>query len=253
MVERVDGEAGYLLHSRPYRESSQLLDLFTLNHGRIRAVAKATRQRTKRGAFTGLVPFSCYQLSWSGRGELKNLVRAEPVEAGRFLRDEALFSGLYLNELIYRLLHEHDPHPQLYHCYQQLLITLGHTALAVDERQLRDFEMVLLEELGYGLVLDCEAASGEPLLAEGRYDYRADLGAVPGRSYSGAELLAIGGGELNQPHVRAAAKRLLRSAIDFHLDGRTLNSRLLYRQYLDSQPRSAGALSEQPPVSEEEL
>lgn len=236
MVERVEGEAGYLLHSRPYRESSQLVDLFTLNHGRVRAVAKATRQRSKRGASSALLPFCCYQLSWRGRGELKSLVRAEALEPGRFLREQALFSGLYLNELIYRLVHEHDPHPQLYSCYQQLLGQFGYGTAAqpLDEAQLRQFEMVLLDELGYGLVLDCEGVSGKPLLAAGRYDYRADTGAVPGRHFSGEQLLAIAAGELQQPQVRAAAKQLLRTVIDFHLDGKTLHSRALYRHYLDS-------------------
>ena len=145
MVERVEGEAGYLLHSRPYRESSQLVDLFTLNHGRVRAVAKATRQRSKRGASSALLPFCCYQLSWRGRGELKSLVRAEALEPGRFLREQALFSGLYLNELIFRLVHEHDPHPQLYSCYQQLLGQFGYGAAAqpLDEAQLRLAGIVL--------------------------------------------------------------------------------------------------------------
>jgi len=236
MNQRVEGEAGYLLHSRPYRESSQLLDLFCENHGRVRLVAKATRQRSKKGAFSGVLPFCCYQLSWSGRGELKTLLRAEPIEGGRFLRDGPLFTGLYLNELIYRLLHEHDPYPQLYQCYAQLL---GRLAVAtveqpLDERWLRDFEMVLLDELGYGLVLDCEAASGAPLAAAGRYDYRADVGAVAGRNYTGADLLALASGQLDSPEQLAAAKRLLRGVIDFHLAGKPLNSRLLYRQHLDS-------------------
>lgn len=236
MDDRVEGEVGYLLHSRPYRESSQLLDLFTLNHGRIRTVAKATRQRSKRGANKGLMPFGCYTLSWRGRGELKSLMTAEPAEPGRFLRDEALFSGLYLNELVYRLLHEQDPHPYLYQSYQQLLNELAQVSPArpIDECLLREFEMVLLEELGYGLVLDCEAVSGEPLLPAGRYDYRADFGVVAGRSFSGEELLAIASGDFRSSGPRAAAKRLLRSAIDFHLDGKRLNSRMLYRQYLDS-------------------
>jgi DNA repair protein RecO (recombination protein O) len=236
MNERVEGEAGYLLHSRPYRESSQLLDLFSENHGRLRLVAKATRQRSKKGAYSGLLPFCRYQLSWSGRGDLKTLIRAEPVEGGRFLRDGPLFTGLYLNELIYRLLHEHDPYPQLYRCYAQLLERLAAATerQPLDERWLRDFEMVLLDELGYGLVLDCEAISGAPLEPAGRYDYRADLGAVAGRSYSGSDLLAIASGQFDSAAQLGVAKRLLRTVIDFYLDGKPLNSRLLYRQHLDS-------------------
>lgn len=234
---RIESERGYVLHQRPYRETSLLVDLFTYNHGRVRCVAKGFRKPNKKGISRALFPYSECLFNWQGRGELKTLSRADVIEAPVFLQQETLFVGLYINEILYRLLHEQDPHQTLYQDYCQLMLELAHKG--VDEKVLRGFEMALLNELGYGLVLDIDADKGTPVLVDKFYQYIPEQGlrevANQARSIEsvikGADIIAICQGDYTQASTVIAAKRLTRKVIDFYLDGRELHSRTLYRQY----------------------
>ena len=107
---RVESEPGFILHTIPYRETSLLVDIFTLNHGRLRCVAKGFRKPNKKGISKTLFPYSEHNFQWQGRGELKPLTQADPIQAPVFLKQESLFVGLYINELLYKLLHQNDPH-----------------------------------------------------------------------------------------------------------------------------------------------
>ncbi|MDA9090535.1 DNA repair protein RecO [Porticoccaceae bacterium] len=237
---RVDAEAGFLLHATPYRETSLLVDLFSQNHGRIRCVAKGFRKPNKRGISRAIFPYTEHQFSWQGRGELKTLTSADAIQAHNFLQQECLFTGLYVNELLYRLLHEHDPHEHLYEKYAEFMVQLAGTG--PDELMLRQLEMTLLDELGYGLVLDCEAKNGSALLPDKLYQYVPEQGLIeavnqrkeqPG-SYRGADIMALTQGDFSQRSVMKTAKQLLRNVINFYLGGRQLHSRELYRQHLMS-------------------
>lgn len=64
--------AAYVLHSRPYKESSALVDFFTAQ-GRIRAVLRAARGKV--GSIAR--PFAPLDLELRGRGELKTVGRLE--------------------------------------------------------------------------------------------------------------------------------------------------------------------------------
>ena len=235
---RVESEPGFILHTIPYRETSLLVDIFTLNHGRLRCVAKGFRKPNKKGIAKTLFPYSEHHFQWQGRGELKTLTQADPIQAPVFLKQESLFVGLYINELLYKLLHQNDPHQSLYEFYRQLM-----TQLSTSETQqpvLRRFEMLLLEELGYGLVLDAEAETGQAVSSEHLYYYIPDQGlkliqdqtADNLHAFSGADIMALCQGQLEQQSVLRAAKKLTRQVIDFYLDGKELNSRELYRQHL---------------------
>ena len=235
---RVESEPGFILHTIPYRETSLLVDVFSLNYGRVRCVAKGFRKPNKKGIAKTLFPYTEHHFQWQGRGELKTLIQAEPIQAPVFLKQEALFVGLYSNELLYKLLHQNDPHPSLYRFYHQFMSHLS--ASGLDQAELRRFEMLLLEELGYGLVLGSEADSGQAVSAEDLYYYIPDQGlkllqdqtATNINAFSGADVLALSRGELEKPSVLRTAKQLTRQVIDFYLDGNELNSRELYRQHL---------------------
>ena len=235
---RIEAEPGFLLHSTPYRETSLLVDLYTKNHGRIRCVAKGFRKPNKKGISRPIFPYTEHQFSWQGRGELKTLIQADVTQAPVLLQGVCLFTGLYLNELFYRLLHEQDIHEYLYQQYQNFIGVL--CTGEPDEVQLRHLEMTLLEELGYGLVLDAEGQSGAPLEADSYYQYIPEQGlllAINQRNllvgtYSGRDLINISRGEFSQGSALRTAKQLLRSVIDFYLGGRPLHSRELYRQHL---------------------
>jgi DNA repair protein RecO (recombination protein O) len=239
---RIESERGYVLHQRPYRETSLLVDLFTCNYGRVRCIAKGFRKPNKKGISRALFPYTEYQFNWQGRGELKTLSRADVFQAPVFLPHESSFIGLYINEILYRLLHEHDPHQTLYGDYCELMNNLTHNGL--DEKVLRGFEMTLLDELGYGLVLDIDSEKGTPILAERSYHYIPEQGlrevaegvsvkdaGLKSAGLNGVDIIAICQGDYSKLSTIRTAKRLTRSIIDFYLDGRQLHSRELYRQY----------------------
>lgn len=232
---RVNLQPAYIIHSRPYRDSSALLDVFTAEYGRIGVVARGMRRQSRRGSGAALLqPFIPLLLSFSGRTELKTLVATESITGGFALCRERVFCGLYMNELLVRLLHRNDAHPALFSAYDQALKALTDTA-AVDT-VLRHFEYRLLDELGYSFDLAEDGASGQPVVPGRMYCYQPGVGLVESSGiaereralYGGTELLAMASGEFGG-RARAAAKRLLREALAEHLGAAPLRSRELFR------------------------
>ncbi|MCP5155174.1 MAG: DNA repair protein RecO [Ectothiorhodospiraceae bacterium] len=224
---------GYVLHQRPYRETSVLLEVFARHQGRVGLVARGARRpaSTTRGQLRAFTPLL---LSWSGRGELGNLHEVEGRGAVPELTGRALFCGFYLNELVLRLTERNDPHPELYVAYESALASLR--ASEPPEPVLRIFELRLLRALGYGLVLEHEADTDRPILAERRYRYLRETGPVADGiaegdvvSVSGATLLALGREQLDDPVQAREAKRLLRWLLADLLGPRPLATRALFR------------------------
>src|SRR5690606_32272581 len=149
-----------------------------------------------------------------------------------WLVGEALFSGLYLNELLIRLLPPEVPHPAVFDHYAATLLALAEGRPL--EPLLRSFEWRLLDELGYGFDLDTDI-NGEPVAADGIYRLQVDAGLErvwllqPGL-FQGVELLAMAQADWSAPGALAAAKRLMRQALAVHLGGRPLVSRELFRK-----------------------
>ncbi len=227
---RVQLHPAYVLHARPYRETSQLLELLTRDHGRVGAVARGAR---RRGG--GLQPFRPLLVSWSGRGELKTLGHSEGAGSPLGLEGRALLHGFYLNEVMMRLSHRDDPNPGAFAAYDRALVGLA--GAAHPEATLRVFEKRLLEALGYALVLEREAAGGAPLDPARRYRYRLEHGpeaaaeGAPGNApeVAGATLLALAREELSEPGARAEAKALMRHVMAYYLGPKPLASRALFR------------------------
>ena len=231
---RMDLEPAFLIHRRAFRESSAILEVFSRNHGRLGIVARgANRPRSSfRAALTPFVPLL---MSWSGRGELATLRAVEPAAAPNALLGNALLSGMYLNELMMRLTHRHDPHPDLFEAYSTAIIELG--AGGALEQVLRIFEKRVLEAIGYGLILEREVDDGEAVLADQRYRYIADRGptrdAQLGGEFvevSGQTLLALASEQPLSALEQREAKRLMRFLLAIHLGGRPLASRELFRR-----------------------
>jgi DNA repair protein RecO (recombination protein O) len=142
-----------------------------------------------------------------------------------------LLSGFYLNELLLKLLHLHDPQVEIFNFYNvavQTLKTGGDELVA-----LRLFEKGLLQSLGFGLSLEHEAESGLPIEPQRCYRYVLELGPLPVSAdanpakgvYSGATLLALAAETLSEAQHKTDARYLLRSVLDHVLDGRRLQSR----------------------------
>lgn len=235
---RVDGEPVYILHQRPYRETSNLVELFSLNHGRIGAVARGARRQSKKGS-NPLLPFQSYIASWSGRGELMTITQLEPEAGIITLQGERLYCALYINELLMRLLHHHDPHENLFRKYGGILRQIE----AVDDIQLplRLFECELLTELGYGMVLDHDIQDNSDIETGVAYDYITDAGprrlgsaAASGIVIRGECLLALAHGN-PEPGMQNEIRSLMRAAIDARLDGRPLHSRQMMQRLKKNQ------------------
>src|SRR5690625_3916350 len=85
---RVDLHPAYVLHTRPYRDTSMLVDLFTPEHGRVALVAKGVRTgKSRRRAL--LNPFTALLVSFQGRGGLKLLTAVEAQGPGLILQGAA--------------------------------------------------------------------------------------------------------------------------------------------------------------------
>jgi len=231
----VNAEPAYILHKRPYRETSQILEVFSRNHGRLSLMSKGSR--SPRSRTSGILqPFRPLLLSWYGRGEMPGLRGVDIADARPpHLSGRALMSAMYLNELLMILLHRNDVHEALFGDYHETLYALWQTPAL--EVVLRKFEKNLLELLGFGLNLAHDADSGEPVVADRYYAYYFEHGPVQCQPdqhrqnpvISGSSLLAFNAGELDSPRSIAEVKKLMRYVINSHLGPRKLKSRELFR------------------------
>jgi len=234
MAERVQLEPAFVLHQRPFRETSLLLEILTPDFGRVGLVARGARRR--RAQWRGILqPFVPLLLSWSRRGDLGTLSGAEAVGAVTLPIGERLLSAFYINELMLRLVPRHDANSDLFLRYREALAGLhGSADLAP---VLRIFEKHLLQLLGYGLVLDHDVDSGVPIDAAARYRYIAQHGPVlaaagkrVGVAVRGATLLALAAEQLSDEVQRGEARLLLTAILDEHVGPRPLATRELLRE-----------------------
>lgn len=238
-AQRVQLTRAYVLHQRPFRDSSLIVEVFARDYGRMTVFAHAARG--PRSRLTALQPFRALLLSWSGRGEAPQLTAAEQAGAGAALPAACLMSAFYLNELLLKLLTRHDPHPELFDQYERTLSELGQPGGA--EAPLRRFEARLLEFIGYGLNLAAEADTGSPVRGDAYYHFHPGVHGVviaqPGSvgAIGGAVLqrLAAGGAFDSDAELRQA-RTLMRAALDHCLEGRELNTRTVARS-LHQYPR----------------
>ena len=226
---RVQQQPAFILHHRPFRDTSQILDVLSRDHGKLALVARGSRG--PRSRLKGILrPFMPLSVSWFLKSDLGTLTGAEVRDAPLRLSGDALLSGYYVNELILHFLHRHDPQPEIFGAYRQTIQALA-TAGTEISPCLRRFEIELLRQVGYALNLDHEYGSHLALEPERHYEYRAEQGPVAVNRtegplvFSGETLTAIGEQRFDDAHVLRAAKQLLREVISFHLGGKELKSR----------------------------
>lgn len=241
-MKRVMLQPAYILHRRLYRESSFLLEIFTIDYGRLTLIAKGVRKLQK--AMPGLLqPFIPLLISWTGKHELMILTHVEmrveekgtlnPIHpmTQQSLRGDCLFAGFYFNELIMRLLQKWDPHTNLFQAYEQALIFLKNNKL--EEKILRSFEKYLLAELGYGLFPNTQT-----FLADKYYRFipehgfvlseLGDMAQAKTNLFLGKHLLAIAEEDWQTEEILQDAKRLARLVLLPLLGQKPLYSRQLF-------------------------
>lgn len=240
MLGKTELQPAFLLHSRPYRDSSNLLEIFTRDYGRQGLIARGARR--KNSVYRGLLqPFQGLLVSWGGRGELGTLHSAEPDVYCNQLTGHALWSGYYLNELLMRLCQRAEAYPSLFADYFRALELMQRPGQL--QTALRRFEMRLLQELGYAPILDQDAQTGEPIRPEINYHYVAGEGpvAVPadsspgaGLRISGQTMLALSTGSLVDGRGLKEAKTLLQGLLKPLLGDAPLKSRQTFRALLNA-------------------
>lgn len=224
-------QAGFILHHRPYRDTSLVLDVFSREAGRLAIVARGARQsRSRQRAL--LQPFRPLLLSWRLGGDMGTLTGVEADGPSLALTGERLLAGFYLNELVLRLLGRHDPNPEFFALYTHALDDLaegGDTAPV-----LRAFEKRALDCLGYGLPLSTHALDGSEIQPDVRYRFDVQAGARPvsgqdSSSVGGETLLALYHETFDGPGGQGEMRRLLSSALAVHLGGRPLQTARVLR------------------------
>src|SRR3546814_354847 len=155
---RYDAEPAYVLHARPWRETSLLLELLTENHGRLGLVARGVQGPKKHVLRAALQPLQHIRFDGVQRGELAQLRTAEAIDAAPRLSGEAGLAAFYVSELTLRLAPRQDPHSGLYELYGQVRERLREGAPL--SWTLRRFERDLLEALGFGFDLSQDGDGG---------------------------------------------------------------------------------------------
>lgn len=234
MIARVELATAFVLHCRPYRDTSLIVDFFSLNHGRISAVVRGVR--TRKSKIRALInPFTRLLISFQGSGDLKFITALEADNQVYRLEAQALFAGCYLNELLVRTLSQADPHDEVFHAYQASIAMLKDGAPL--EPVLRSFELVLLSELGYGVDFLVDSNLGDSIDKNSYYCFYAEQGfqrihveseLLPTHIIRGEVILALAARDFSCPETLRFAKQLCRRLLKPLLGSRPLASRDLF-------------------------
>ncbi|OGT60684.1 MAG: DNA repair protein RecO [Gammaproteobacteria bacterium RIFCSPHIGHO2_12_FULL_45_12] len=242
-VKRVTLQPAYVLHKRPYRETSFLVEIITQDHGRLTVIARGVRK--PRSATQGLLQaFKPLFMSWVGKTELMTMTQLELRGEAPVIQGECLYAGFYLHELMIALLARGDPHPGVFQAYEKALDALQSTPL--EQKTLRIFEKYLLEDLGYGLLLKSDHTVVKRFEADKYYRLVADQGFIltelPNLGedahaaslspvFLGRNLLAMAKEDWRDEGVLQDAKRLNRFILSPLLGSRPLHSRRLFMPF----------------------
>ena len=232
-------QAAYLLHSRPFRDTSLILDFLTPNYGRVSAISRGGRGAGSKSKSL-LQPFTPVQISLSGKGELKTLRTIELRSGPVSLTGEKLFSALYMNEIIVRLFQSHEADPDFFTQYENALNSLSIEESA--EPVLRHFELSLLDTLGYGIDFRLEAYSHDPIQSGHWYYFQEESGFIQvqdttllsgnensgKRVFKGQDLLNIHSRNFAENETCKTAKAVLRAILNTYLGSTPLRSRSLF-------------------------
>lgn len=223
-------EPAFVLHTRPWRETSLLVEVLTPGHGRLGIVARGVQGPKRHVLRAALQPMQWVRLDAVHRGELARLTGAEALDVAPRLTGEAMLAAFYINELTLRLAPRGDPQPELFAAYARTRERLR--AGAPLAWTLRRFERDLLDALGFGI--DWTQDAHGPLDPAARY--RVDPEQGPQRVLSdrghgdrseaatGRALLALAADTMPASDELASLRRAMRSVLAHHLGPRGLRS-----------------------------
>ena len=225
MQTRISDQPAYILHRRDWQNTSLLLDVITRDYGRLSLLAKGGKTSKARAYYQ---PFCRLSISWIGRQELKTLIGIDglmiPVATQNYL------SLLYINELVTAFLPQHESNIEVFNLYERLVNNIH-----FDESDLREFEKAIMELLGYFPDTSIDAGNGEKIDPEKTYQFIASSGFIlchedDNNSISGMRIIDWQNKNYSDDYAMQLAKTVMRSIIDYNLNGKKLKSRDIYLQ-----------------------
>ena len=232
LINKISLEPAFVLHTRSYQETSLIIDFFTKSYGRLNAIAKGAK-RPKSPLRSVLTPSSKLVISMSGKSDLKTLSSVEIIEHFSVSDGTSLNSIIYLNELISKAIEKEDPHENIFYEYEALLRNLtDKNNINHLEKYLRNFELNLLQEMGYGVDLTRESETNTKLQSKDYYRFDPDKGFslltetnLSNNAFLGQDIIDFSEGRFEKKTTRDASKIIMRAALDYHLGNKTLNIR----------------------------
>ncbi len=228
---RLTAEPAFVLHTRPWRETSLLVEVLSAAHGRVGLLARGVQGARRQPLRAALQPLQFIRFDALWRGELARLVAAEAADVAPRLTGEASLGAFYLNELTLRLAPRQVQQPELFVAYAKARERLrAGDALGWI---LRRFERDLLDALGVGFEWYCD---GDGVAIDPAARYRLDPEHGPRRllmdrgqadrsdAATGRALLALAEDRMPEREDMPALRRALRGVLVHHLGARGLKS-----------------------------
>jgi len=228
---RYTAEPAFVLHARPWRETSLLVEVMSARHGRIGLLARGVQTPKRHPLRAALQPLQSIRFDAVQHGELARLTAAEALDTAPRLTGDAMLAGFYLNELTLRLSQRQDPQPDLFVAYATV-----RERLRADEPlawTLRRFERDLLDALGFGFDWSVDG-DGQPIDPAARYRLDPEHGArrvLSDRGHgdrssaaTGQAMLALAQDAMPSMADLASLRRAMRGVLAHHLGGRGLKS-----------------------------
>lgn len=237
---RVEGQPAFVLHVRPWRETSVIVELLTREHGRVGLVARGLTTPKRHPLRAALQPLQFIRVDYLPRGELARLIQAEALDVAPQLTGDTLMAAFYINELLLKLTPRNDAAQPIFDLYARV-----REQLAASEPlawTLRRFERDLLDALGVGLAWN-ETADGASVEEGSNYRIDPEVGPVPEArrrvdSISGDALLALAEDRMPAAQRLVELRRALRGVLETHLGGGSLRSWGLLDELARVKPRA---------------
>lgn len=235
----VQAQPAFVLHARPWRETSVIVELLTREHGRVGVIARGLTTPKRHPLRAALQPLQFIRVDYLPRGELARLIQAEALDVAPKLTGDTLMAAFYINELLLKLTPRNDAAQSLFDLYARVRQDL--TSDQSLSWTLRRFERDLLDALGVGLPWD-ETADGEAVEAGMRYRLDPEVGPVPdpGRradGVSGEALRALAADSIPGVQQVNELRRALRNVLEAHLGPGGLRSWGLLDELARVKPR----------------
>lgn len=221
--------AGWIIHNIDARESSSRMIIFTKELGLIHASYKGNRNNKKKLI---VQPFMSLSIEYVYRYKQYFIQNCELFGRQFVFSGEILFSALYLNELLSKLLSFDDKNISIYSLYEYSLANLALLQENYDKyslwKILRLFEYQLLADCGY-LSSFTSDITGREIAEQFYYVFSPENGfTLANDGIPGSILLDFSKGKLESLLAQQVIKNIMRKSIDHALGGKILKTRKLW-------------------------